>query len=495
MPPLLEVIRKHEIGLVVPTIDTELPLLARHSDDLALAGALALVSSAAFVDVCGDKATTAEAFSARGIDVPRSWLPEDLAGDAAPELPDHLVVKPRNGSSSKDVHLIDAAGGRDVAMVPHPIVQERLTGPEVTVDALLDLDGRPVHYVPRTRLKTLGGESIQGVTLPHRRARPVDRARARGVQRAGRPRPGDAAVLPHRARAGADRGQPPLRRRLPADPRRRRRLPGLAARPAAGGTTPTAVRRLPRGALHDALHGRALHRRAPLVIRALRGVVLDLDDTLYLERDYVRSGFAAVAATSDPGATPTPQVADHLWRRFTSGERGSHFDDLLASDPALAGRVEVPELVEVYRHHAPDIRLLPGVRDLLAGLRAAGRRTAVISDGALAGQQAKVRALGLEDLVDGPVVLTDTWGREGWKPHPRAFVHVEEAWGCPRRTSSTSATTRTRTSTHHARSVGRAYAYGWRDSCTTRSRTASSPTSPSTRGGAGRGLSVPPRLT
>lgn len=168
------------------------------------------------------------------------------------------------------------------------------------------------------------------------------------------------------------------------------------------------------------------------MIRARRGVVLDLDDTLYLERDYVRSGFAAVAAhVATRSDTDASRVEDHLWRRFTSGERGSHFDDLLASDPALRDRVDVAELVEVYRHHAPDISLLPGARELLADLRVTGRRTAVISDGALAGQQEKVRALGLEDLVDGPVVLTDVWGSEGWKPHPRAFLHVQDAWGLP----------------------------------------------------------------
>ncbi|MFC7725884.1 ATP-grasp domain-containing protein [Nocardioides sp. GCM10028917] len=165
LPALLDTVREHDVSLVVPTIDTELPLLARHSRELADAGATALVSNTAFVHVCGDKALTGEAFAAHGVDVPRSWLPEDGVPD---DLPDNLVVKPRNGSSSKDVHMIR----RDqvlqtVAVVPQPIIQERLTGPEVTVDALLDLEGRPVHYVPRTRLKTLGGESIQGVTLPH----------------------------------------------------------------------------------------------------------------------------------------------------------------------------------------------------------------------------------------------------------------------------------------------------------------------------------------
>jgi len=154
------------VGLVVPTIDTELGLLARHAGEVEAAGATALVSSPRFVEVCGDKALTGEAFAARGIAVPRSWSAADLADGLPADLPDALVVKPRDGSSSKDVHLV----GRDtvaesVAVVPNPIVQERLTGPEVTVDALLDLDGTPLHYVPRTRLKTLGCESIQGVTL------------------------------------------------------------------------------------------------------------------------------------------------------------------------------------------------------------------------------------------------------------------------------------------------------------------------------------------
>lgn len=165
-----------------------------------------------------------------------------------------------------------------------------------------------------------------------------------------------------------------------------------------------------------------------------RGVVLDLDDTLYLERDYVRSGFGAVAdhlaSTRGVGAE---QVRDHLWQRFTRGERGSHFDDLVASDPALHDRVDVRDLVEVYRHHTPDIRLLPGIADLVQALREADRRTAVISDGALASQQAKVAALHVDQLVDGPVVLTDVWGREKWKPHPRAFLQVQDTWQLPGR--------------------------------------------------------------
>ncbi len=47
------------------------------------------------------------------------------------------------------------------------VVQEVLTGPEITIDALLDLNGTPIHYVPRVRIRILAGESVQGVTLDH----------------------------------------------------------------------------------------------------------------------------------------------------------------------------------------------------------------------------------------------------------------------------------------------------------------------------------------
>jgi len=162
---LLDVVERHGVALLVPTIDTDLASLAESSDVLRSAGCRLALSSAAFVGITGDKQRTGEAFRSLGIDVPTSWLPpiDDIGG-----LPERVVVKPRNGSASVGVHRV----GRDqvagmIGLVADPIVQEVLDGPEITIDALLDFDGRPLHYVPRRRIKTLGGESIEGVTLEH----------------------------------------------------------------------------------------------------------------------------------------------------------------------------------------------------------------------------------------------------------------------------------------------------------------------------------------
>lgn len=162
------------------------------------------------------------------------------------------------------------------------------------------------------------------------------------------------------------------------------------------------------------------------------GCVLDLDDTLYLERDYVRSGFRAVASlagSTDGGPTPA-EVEDFLWSGFVDGSRGSAFDDLFARYPNLTGAYSIGDLVTAYREHAPTIEMLPGMADLVEDLAARGVALAVISDGAEASQGAKARALQVARFAD-PVVLTDSWGREWWKPHPRAYEFVAERLGLP----------------------------------------------------------------
>ena len=77
-------------------------------------------------------------------------------------------MKPRSGSASQDTYRVDREHVTSVIeQIADPVVQEFLTGPEITIDALLDFDGVPIHYVPRMRLRTLAGESVQGVTLDH----------------------------------------------------------------------------------------------------------------------------------------------------------------------------------------------------------------------------------------------------------------------------------------------------------------------------------------
>jgi carbamoyl-phosphate synthase large subunit len=162
---LLDTVERLAIRLLVPTIDTDLPMLAQEAARFLDAGCRVAVSSSSFVETTMDKHHSGLAFGAAGIRVPRSWIPPL---PALVELPSQVFVKPRTGSASQDTYRIDSSEVDGVLrLVRQPIVQELLTGPEITIDALLDLDGQPIHYVPRRRIRTLGGESIQGVTLDH----------------------------------------------------------------------------------------------------------------------------------------------------------------------------------------------------------------------------------------------------------------------------------------------------------------------------------------
>jgi carbamoyl-phosphate synthase large subunit len=161
---LLEIVAGLRIRLLVPTIDPDLPILSGSRQRLEEAGCMVAVSNEAFVSITADKLATVTAFRSHGVDVPATWLP----GTDRSELPERVFLKPSRGSASKDTYVVDRSDlDRLLPMIDGPILQEVLDGPEITIDALLDFGGRPIHFVPRRRIRTLAGESIQGVTLEH----------------------------------------------------------------------------------------------------------------------------------------------------------------------------------------------------------------------------------------------------------------------------------------------------------------------------------------
>jgi putative hydrolase of the HAD superfamily len=164
---------------------------------------------------------------------------------------------------------------------------------------------------------------------------------------------------------------------------------------------------------------------------APRCVVFDVDDTLYLERDYVRSGFAAVERWARTELA-VPGVGEQAWSAFEAGHRGDLFDRALAALGIAPEKSTVERLVEIYRTHRPDIRLLP---DALEALNALGRfaRLAALTDGPAESQRAKCRALVL-DRWCSPIIVTAELGSGFGKPSPEGFRRLEEATGCRGRT-------------------------------------------------------------
>lgn len=154
-------------------------------------------------------------------------------------------------------------------------------------------------------------------------------------------------------------------------------------------------------------------------IDGLRAVIFDLDDTLYSEREYVKSGFAAVAEI-------LPEINNAGERLYSLFELGKNaIDELLISEGLYSAQLK-ERCLEAYRSHAPKIHLYGGVHELLLALRQEGYMLGIITDGRPDGQRAKIRALGLEPLLDEIIVTDELGGAEYRKPCDKAFRLMHE---------------------------------------------------------------------
>ena len=151
-------------------------------------------------------------------------------------------------------------------------------------------------------------------------------------------------------------------------------------------------------------------------------VVFDLDDTLYLERDYVWSGFTKLA----PWARTSLGITDfHLkaWALFLQGVRGHIFDQVLVAAGVRPDEGTVRAMVDMYRGHVPDIHLTVDAADCLSKIHRQAH-LALISDGPEQSQRNKVNALGIEGHFE-KIILTSSLGAEHAKPHVKAFLDVQ----------------------------------------------------------------------
>ncbi|MDD4882952.1 HAD family hydrolase [Sulfuricurvum sp.] len=145
-------------------------------------------------------------------------------------------------------------------------------------------------------------------------------------------------------------------------------------------------------------------------------IVFDLDDTLYDEIDFVKSGFWAIASTF----SNTPQkLFDFMWNLFLQEGSGSIFNQLIEYFHLNA---TLETLITLYRTHTPNITLPEETITLLKAIKGFGS-TALITDGLAQMQIQKFNSLGLSAWIDYPV-FTNLYNT--CKPNPLAYKMVME---------------------------------------------------------------------
>ncbi|MEL6343082.1 MAG: ATP-grasp domain-containing protein [Myxococcota bacterium] len=161
---LLALCERHQIDILVPTVDTELAPIAAQREAFEARGVRVMLSGLDALQVCADKWMLMNVAAAY-VPIPETVLLDaDFAVDDC-ELP--VIAKPRRGAGGRGVRRI--AGREDWAGLPRDgsyIVQRYLPGDEYSVDVLCDAKGTSVlAAVPRARMKVDSGVAVAGRTL------------------------------------------------------------------------------------------------------------------------------------------------------------------------------------------------------------------------------------------------------------------------------------------------------------------------------------------
>ncbi|ODU27607.1 ATP-grasp domain-containing protein [Sphingopyxis sp. SCN 67-31] len=151
--------RRNGVRLVIPTIDTELPVLASLRSHFATFGCFLAVSEAPVIDACADKRKTISFFEPYGLRSPMLYDPAHLAYP--------LIVKPYDGSLSVGISVVRAPEDLTAAHLAEPrnIFCQYLDPAEFeeyTCDAYYDRSGAMRCVVPRLRIEVRGGEVAKG---------------------------------------------------------------------------------------------------------------------------------------------------------------------------------------------------------------------------------------------------------------------------------------------------------------------------------------------
>lgn len=404
---LLAVCKKDRIDLVIPTIDTDLLILSENKEKFEAIGTKVMISNPNKIRICRDKNNTSQFFVDCGLHAPMPV--NDWKGYKA-GFP--AFIKPKDGSSSINAFKVENAEELEVyaCQIADYIVQPFVSGREYTIDIFCDWDGQPITIVPRERVQVRAGEVLK--TQICMDATMIEESKV--LCNAFKPC-GPITVQLIRDNFGIDWF-------IEINPRFGGGAP-LSMK--AGARSAEAILKLLDGneiGEYEISDGAIYSRFDQSVCIAegksqIKGVIFDLDDTLYSEKEYVKSGYKAVSDYLGGG------YEKRLWKYFEDGKPA--IDELLRE---IGREAEKDDAVEVYRSHKPEIQLYDGVAELIETLKSRGVKVGIITDGRPEGQRNKLEALGLGNLIDDIIITDELGGTQFRKPCDVAFRIMCTFW-------------------------------------------------------------------
>lgn len=413
---LVDICKEDNIDLVIPTIDTDLLVLSKNVDSFKQIGTRVLISKPDKILICRDKNYTADFFESCGLKSPRTYNDFRRYNNSYP-----CFIKPKDGSSSINAFKVNNPEELEIyaEKIEDYIIQPFIEGIEYTIDIFCDFEGNPVYITPRERIAVRAGEVLKtricmDDTIIQESRQLIENFKPCGpltVQLIRQKETGDDYYIEINPRYG---GGAPLSMKAGARSAETvlRLLCGEKAEYSQSGYNGAIYSRFDQSVCIDA--GERLQQ-------SIKGIVFDLDDTLYSEKQYVRSGYKKIAEYLG-----NKEAETKLWDYFLKG--------MPAIDAYLEEINEEKEketCLNIYRTQIPEISLYQGVTELLQSLKEKRVKIGIITDGRVEGQRNKISVLGLEHLVDDIIITDELGGIQFRKPNDISFRIMQCRWRIP----------------------------------------------------------------
>lgn len=153
--------------------------------------------------------------------------------------------------------------------------------------------------------------------------------------------------------------------------------------------------------------------------------IFDLDDTLFKELDYVKSGlfFCANQISKKTGENKL-KIYNKLFEIFKKKGRGCvfnfYFDD---------NKKEIKKYIKLYRNHYPNINLYNDAKKFLNKIKKEKNSIYLVTDGHKDSQLQKLKKLKIKKIFKR-IFITPNYGKSFMKPSLKCFQIIKKLEKC-----------------------------------------------------------------
>ena len=162
---VVEICNREHVHFIFPLIDPDISKLNKYREKIEAIGSIVMVIKSEHVKCTQDKWSTYKFFKSLGLHTPNSILPKKITNVNNLSFP--LFAKPRRGSASIGAIKINNSDELNFYLnkIDRPIIQEFISGKEITCDIVSSLNKEVLAVVPRERIEVRNGEVSKGKTI------------------------------------------------------------------------------------------------------------------------------------------------------------------------------------------------------------------------------------------------------------------------------------------------------------------------------------------